>query len=157
MFADRIRGGAGFVFAVLALLLLRGGPGFSEGVAAPGCKDDASCYAETREEGVMGPNGIFVTSHTITCQGECLNGGSCAPADAPQNSDGSRTYQCSCDPNSGSGSCSGIATVEADGQVRSFSCGGDCGSQICKKQAYNLQTDRNCPQGGSQNRKCICE
>jgi hypothetical protein len=157
MFADRIRGGAGFAFAVLGLLLLlRGGPGFSESIAAPGCQDGPQCYAETKEEGIVGPGGMFVTSHTATCKGDCLPGQECEPITS-QNTDGSSTFQCSCDPNQSPAACSGFPTVEANGQVRSFSCLGDCGTQTCVKHTYNIKTDRNCPTGYSRNRKCICE
>lgn len=156
MFADRIRGGAGFVFAVLALLLLRGGPGYAEGAAAPGCKDDSTCYAEAREEGVMGPSGFFITSHTVTCQGDCVPNQSCEQV-GQENPDESSTFQCSCDPEASPANCSGIATVEDNGQARSFSCQGECSTGTCRKESYNVQTDRNCPQGGSRNRRCVCE
>ena len=156
MFADRIRGGAGFVFSVLALLLLRGGSGTAEVAAAPGCKDDPGCYAETREEGVMGPSGFFITSHTTTCQGDCVPGQECAPIKS-ENADGTSTIQCSCDPESSPASCSGFATVDSKGQVQNFSCQGDCGSLGCHSVIYNVQTDRNCPTGGSRNRKCTCD
>ena len=156
MFADRIRGGAGVAFALLGLLLLRGGPGFAETAAAPGCKDDSTCYMETREEGVIGPEGYFVTSHTATCKGDCTPTQKCEPI-ATQNSDGSSTFQCSCDPNQSPASCSGFATVDSDGKVQSFSCQGDCGTSTCRKQTYNIQTDRNCPTGYSLNRKCVCD
>jgi hypothetical protein len=156
MFADRIRGGAGFVFAILGLLLLRGVPVISESAAAPGCKDDPSCYSETREEGVIGPEGIFVTSHTATCKGDCTPGQECAPINS-QNTDGTTTFQCSCDPDSSPASCSGFATIGSNGQVQSFSCSGDCGSkETCRKATYNIVTDRNCPTGYSLNRKCVC-
>ena len=156
MFADRARGGAGLAFAFLGLLLLRGGPGLSETVAAAGCKDDSSCYMETREEGVVGGDRIIVTSHTATCKGDCSPGLSCEPL-ATQNSDGSTTFQCSCSTQDAPSSCSGIATVDASGQVQSFSCQGDCVATTCRKQTYNVQIDRNCPTGTSRNRKCICE
>ncbi|HKS16095.1 MAG TPA: hypothetical protein VJU16_02225 [Planctomycetota bacterium] len=155
MFADRIRGGAGFAFALLGLLLLRGGPGISESAAAPGCKDDAACYAKTREEGVIGPQGHFVTSHTATCEGDCTPGQVCEPINS-QNADGSRTFQCSCDPNSSPAACSGYPTVGANGQVQTFSCAGDCGENTCRKSTYNIVTDQNCPKGYTLNRKCVC-
>ncbi|HZN62304.1 MAG TPA: hypothetical protein VFC90_07850 [Planctomycetota bacterium] len=155
MFADRIRGGAGFVFAILGLLLLRGGPGISE-IAAAGCKDDANCYAETREEGVIGPEGIFVTSHTASCEGDCVSGQECEPISS-QNGNGSTTFQCSCDPDVSPSACSGFATVGADGQVQSFTCAGDCGMQDCRKSTYNIVMDKNCPKGYTLNRKCVCE
>lgn len=157
MVADRIRGGAGFVFALLGLmLLLGGGPGYSESAAAPGCRDNPMCYAETKEEGVVGPQGIFVTSHTATCKGDCIPGQECEPI-TTQNADGSTTFQCSCDPNASPAACSGFPTVGADGQVMSFACLGECGTQRCTKHNYNITTDRNCPMGYSLYRKCICE
>src|SRR5262245_3441821 len=110
MFADRIRGAAGFAFAILALVLWRGGAGISEIAAAPGCKDDPSCYSETTEEGVVGPQGYFITSHTATCKGDCIPGQTCEPL-STQNTDGSTTFQCSCDPNQSPASCSGFAKV----------------------------------------------
>lgn len=156
MGTDRIRGGAGIVLAILGLFLLRGGPGFSEIAAAPGCLDDPTCYAETKEEGVIGPEGIFVSSHTATCMGDCIPGQSCEPISS-QNPDGSTTFQCSCNPNVSPASCSGFATVGANGQVESFSCVGDCGTLTCRKHTHNVVTDRNCPTGYSLNRKCVCE
>jgi hypothetical protein len=144
------------VFAILGLLLLRTGSGFAESAASPGCKDDPTCYAETREEGVIGPEGYFVTSHTATCQGDCVPGQSCEPISS-QNADGSTTFQCSCDPDSSPASCSGFATVDANGQVTSYTCQGDCGTLACRKTTYNVQTDRNCPTGYSVNRKCVCK
>ena len=156
MFADRIRGGAGIAFAVLALVLWRGGAGISESAAAPGCKDNALCYAETTEEGVIGPQGMFVTSHTATCKGDCLPGQACEPI-STQNSDGSTSFQCSCDPNLSPASCSGFPKVGADGQVQSFACMGDCGTKGCRKINYNIETDQNCPMGYKLNRKCVCD
>lgn len=156
MSADRVRGGAGIAFAVLALLLWRGAPGISESAAAPGCRDEGSCYAESREEGVIGPNGWVITSHTSICQGECVPGQECDPISS-QNDDGSTTFQCSCDPNESPADCSGFATVGANGQVQRVACQGDCGSLHCRKVTYNVVTDRNCPTGYSLNRSCVCE
>jgi hypothetical protein len=156
MFADRIRGGAGIVFAILGLLLLRSGPGISESAAAAGCRDDANCYAETLEEGIIGPEGWFITSHMATCQGGCLDGRQCEPINS-QDVGGFTTFQCSCDSNLSPASCSGFPKIGSDGQVESFSCKGDCGTLSCAKHVYNIVTDSNCPTGYSRNWKCICE
>jgi len=159
MSAGRIRGGAGIVFAILGLVLLRGGPGVSVSAAAPGCPDSPFCYVEAEEQGTIGPEGRFIASYTATCKGDC-NGGAegqeCAQISS-QNSDGSRTFQCSCDPNVSPAACSGFAKVKENGQVQSLSCMGDCADTQCRPTVYNIVTDRNCPTGYSLNRKCVCE
>jgi hypothetical protein len=157
MSTDRIRGGAGILFAILGLVLLKGGAGFSESAAAPGCPDDPACYAEVTEEGVIGPEGTFVASHTATCRGTCDTGQECEP-NSVQNSDGTTTWQCSCDWGSNSPSCSGYATVDGSGTVQDFRCMGTCeDGGMCRKKKFNVVTDRNCPTGYSLNRKCVCE
>jgi hypothetical protein len=159
MITDRIRGGAGIVFAILGLLLLRGGSGFSESLAATGCLDDPTCYAETKEEGTIGPQGIFVASYTVTCKGDCGGGlGQKCEPNNKENPTGEKTFQCSCDPNSSPASCSGVVTVDKDGNLESFSCMGDCGIQSCKNTAFNKVIDHTtCPAGYSMNQKCVCE
>ena len=157
MSTERVRGGAGILFAILGLFLLKGGAGVSESAAAPGCVDHPGCYAEVTEEGNVGPQGTFVTSYTATCKGQCDGGGSCEP-NSVQNADGSTSWQCSCESFSNPASCSGIATVGADGQVQNFRCMGTCDEgKNCKKRNYNIVTDENCPTGYSLNRKCVCE
>jgi len=159
MSASGIRGGAGIAFAILGLLLFHGGPGFSVSSAATGCMDSPFCYIEAEEQGTVGPEGQFVASYTAKCQGNC-NGGVeglyCAEI-SQDNPDGTRSFQCSCDPDLSPPGCSGSPRVNGEGRVQQFLCIGPCGGAQCRPMVYNVVTDGNCPAGYSLNRRCVCE
>ena len=154
-----IRGAAGILFGILGLLLLRSGPGFAvSAAAAPGCKDGPSCYSECEERGSLGPQGQRIDSLTARCVGDCNSGidGQCSESSI-QNPDGSRTFQCVCNPNLSPASCSGFASIKPDGQVKTYICAGDCGAAHCRPATYNIETTDTCPVAYSLRRRCVCE
>ena len=160
MSTGRIRGGAGVAFGLLGIILLLGGPGFAVSAAAPGCKDNPTCYVEAEEQGTVGPQGQFIASYTASCRGDCTNGveGVCEER-SQDNPDGTRTFHCACDfvDSPSPSDCSGFPMVNGEGQVQDFICSGDCGVAHCRPMVYNVVTDKNCPTGYSLNRRCICE
>ena len=159
MSPSAMRGGAGVLFGILGLLLLRAGPGFAVSAsAAPGCKDSPFCYAESEERGSVGPQGHRVDSVTARCVGDCNSGfdGECAARSTP-GPGGSQSYFCSCNPLYNPSWCSGIVTVKPDGQVTTWICAGDCGGARCTPQNYCIETSDSCPAAYSLKRRCICE
>jgi len=155
-----IRGGAGLLFAALGLTLWLGGSGFLVGsaIAAPGCRDDANCSAERQEEGVVGPEGNRVESVRASCQGDCGDGAGgqeCAQMSSP-NEDGTRTFQCSCDPDQSPAACSGFATIKPNGDCSSFQCLGDCESLECRI-SNTVKTTPTCPTQYTLKSRCVCQ
>lgn len=160
MAASWMRGGAGLLFALLGLTLLGGRSGLLVGsaVAAAGCRDNANCMAQRQEEGVVGPEGNRVESVRASCQGDCGDGAggqTCAEM-STQNADGSRTFQCSCDPNQSPAECSGFATVKANGDCSSFQCLGDCDELVCRI-ANSIKTSATCPTQYTLRSWCECQ
>lgn len=161
MSTQKIRGAAGIALAVLGLLVGRSGSALAEAAAAPGCLDNDACRAVNSVSGFVGPGGPWTTSSTASCEGPC-NGIQQCQESSWTNSDGSRTFQCTCDPAASPAACSGFATIAANGECTNFTCMGSCDPPPpppggCKKKPYDIVTGEGCPAPTSGKIKCVCE
>lgn len=167
MSTGSIRGWAGAVIGLLGLFLWRGGPSLAEAApAARGCKDDAGCRAVRQVTGFVTEAGLTETSNTASCQGDCGGTGALCAEMWSDNPDGTRTFQCSCDPTTSPAACSGFATVKKAGEnwvCSDFRCMGDCSEtppppvpKECKPEVYDTTRSGDCPPKTTAKFKCVC-